>query len=121
MIDAGLAVRTDWKLPPKADNWHTFLRGLEKRVAQGRVDNALDVLYDRVDDLLLEGAFNTCNALLACVDVERSDETLLLGILTITHAARERLPRRAEFFRQVRGRILRTSPNEAEGLLQGLE
>ena len=63
---------------------------------------ALDIIYDKVDDWLCAGKFSTCNEFLKLVDVNTADSLLLLAILTVTHAARDKLPYRTEFIKCIR-------------------
>lgn len=60
------------------------------------IEEKLDALYDRVDDLLLASDFATIDKELAAADPE-IDLTVALGLLTITYAAKEHLPARAMF------------------------
>jgi hypothetical protein len=85
------------------------------------IEDALDALYDRVDGALLAGNFAAVDRELAAVDVGTTELTLLLGWLTITYAARERLPLRARFAVRVFLRAEREQGTDAAvELLRGL-
>lgn len=85
------------------------------------IESALDALYDRIDDRLLAGDFVTVDREIASVDVAATDLTMLLGWLTITYAARERLPARGRFAVSVFGRAEREQgTDKAVELLRGL-
>jgi len=59
-------------------------------------DQALDLLYDEIDDFLTESKFDELNQLLANVRVESLSIHLLLGLLTATLPARSKLSAREE-------------------------
>lgn len=89
-------------------------------VAKGDIDNALDVLFDKVDDLLLAGSFEECNRLLPLIDVGRLDTHLLVSVLSITKAASGLLPARQQLVRRVEERLAVIAPERVERLLGGL-
>lgn len=83
--------------PPPA--WLVDVAALSNEVVEGlkagsgdSEDRALDDLYDRIDDALCAGDFASVDRELAAVDVEKTDVTMLLGWLTITYAAKDKLP-----------------------------
>ncbi len=64
-----------------------------------------NLVYDRIDGMLLEGRFAEVNALLERVVEGHYSTKILVGFLTITKAAREHLPARAHFVERVRGHL----------------
>src|SRR5439155_5576373 len=68
-----------------------FLHPVVQLEKQGRADSALDVLYDRVDDLLKAKQFATVDDLLRQAHVDLLSVDVLLGLLTATVPARSRL------------------------------
>jgi hypothetical protein len=85
------------------------------------IDAVLDSLYDDVDDAFRAGRFAEVDVKIAALDVEALPIVLLLGWLTITHAAAEKLPARAGFTIAVVRRLTRESGiDDARDLLQGL-
>lgn len=56
----------------------------------------LDVLFDEVDDLLLDGQFETVNKML--VGVKDRDVDWIIGMLTLTLPAKSELSNRRSFF-----------------------
>lgn len=85
------------------------------------MDDALDLLYDAVDAALTLGDFAACDRLLKTIDVGRVVPDLLVGLLTITHAARGRLPSRSAFFEATRALLAKsTSPDELAKTVDGL-
>lgn len=86
----------------------------------GRTDSALDVIYNHVDDMLLAGKFLDIDARLASTDCDKYSVDLLLALLTITYAAKSRLPHRSDFFARAEKSIRDRGALEG-GLLYGLE
>jgi hypothetical protein len=86
----------------------------------GRIDSALDALYDRVDDLLKTEEFETLDGMLRQAKVESLSADVLLGLLTATLPARAKLPARANFFAEAEASIKARGEWE-NGLLAGLE
>jgi hypothetical protein len=85
------------------------------------MEDLLFALYVRIDDLLLAGDFATVDRDIAAVDVEEAPLVLLLGWLSITAAAADRLAERAAFARKVATRVNRDETAErAAELLRGL-
>jgi hypothetical protein len=91
--------------------------------AAGRVDRGLDRLFLHVDDRLLAGDLSEVDAMLRTIDCDAFGDSLLVGALTITSAARDELTERAAFARRVRERLTRViaDRDELEDTLQGLE
>lgn len=97
-----------------------FLQPVTQLERHGHVDAALDVLYDRVDDLLKASQFSAVDNLLRQADVASISVDVLLGLLTATLPARSKLPARAEFFADAEASIKARGEWE-DGLLAGLE
>lgn len=64
---------------------------------QGRPDAALDVVYSQLDSAFHAGKFQKVDELLLDLDVDKVPTNILLGIMTITWAARRSLRNRREF------------------------
>ena|SRR6188508_1537397 len=64
-------------------------------------DDALDLLFETVDDLCYEGQFEAIEPLLKEFDVDKCSTTLAVGVLSITFAAKDELPSRADFYNRV--------------------
>lgn len=65
------------------------------------MDKQLDYMFDRYDDLLLEGKFNEVNELLGKVSVKDTPTTLLVGYLAITFLAKDKLPNRVKLYKNI--------------------
>jgi hypothetical protein len=95
-----------------------------KQVAQlekdGKVDDAIDIVFGWIDDLLLDGQFIEVDEILKSVDTVGVSTDTLLTLLTVTLAASHKLVHRRDFFRKVR-RVLNDRKHNERGLLDGLE
>lgn len=89
-------------------------------VASGETDDAVDLIFDFVDDRLLEGDAARVDDLLVTTDVKRLDTTLMLAVLSITKPASDQLCNRAAFLRRVEARLRLEEPERMERLLSGL-
>lgn len=86
---------------------------------QDRTDEALDVVFDAIDDACLEGQFDLVDRALKQFKIEECSIGLLIGILTVTAAASSKLANRRKF----RDRVETTIRNRGkfdERLLRGL-
>jgi hypothetical protein len=98
-----------------------FVR-LEPLSRAGKLDAALDLVFDHVDDLLLAGRFPEVNRLLCSVPVGKLDPAILIGFLTITGPARGALDARSAFAVRVRDHLHeRMPPEELARVMLGLE
>jgi hypothetical protein len=84
-------------------------------------DDAIDLVFDEIDDLLIAGKFADVDAILAeTIDAAPRDLGLLTAFLSITLAAREKLQRRDELVRWMRSVAEEDDPTRADALLSGL-
>lgn len=97
----------------------TFLLRAQKLDEHGQTDAALDLIYDQVDELMQRGEFDRLNSLLKTVNTDELSTDLLLGILTSTLPARNKLTERRSFFAAAKQSIDSRGENE-DGLLTGL-
>lgn len=98
-----------------------WLDELYSLVARHDPDSAIDLLFANVDDLLSEGAFRRCDALLKTIDPKRLDSNLLVAALSATKRAAPLLHERPAFMRRVRTRLQELAPDRIERLLAGLD
>jgi len=61
------------------------------------IDDTLDYIFDTLDNLLLDGQFDTCDEILDKFVVEDYDETILVGVLTIVYVWKEKLKNHKDF------------------------
>jgi len=97
--------------------WLEELYGL---VSQKKLENAVALLFDQVDELLDAGDVAGCNKVLEAVELERLDSNLLIGVLSVTVPAAPHLPFRPTLVRQIEGILTRTDPERVERLMSGL-
>jgi len=71
------------------------------------LQGATDRVFKYIDDLLLAGAFPVCNEILERADVKRLSTALMRSFLTITAAAKEKLPARVAFYRDAFAEMVR--------------
>lgn len=85
------------------------------------MEDELDSLFGRIDDLLRAGDFAAVDREVASVDAEATPLVLLLGWLSITSAAKHKLAEREALVARVVARVNRDEPTErAAALLRGL-
>lgn len=89
-------------------------------VAAGQPEAAADVIYDLFDDALGDGRIEDVDQLLGHIDIERLSVFPLVGLLTITSAAREHLPARAALYEKIAARIRLELPDRVDRILVGL-
>ena len=89
-------------------------------VARHAIDPAVDLVFDHFDELLDCGKFREADEALAAVDVKRLDSNLMVALLTITRAAKDRLRRRADLVRRIEARLIADAPERTKELLAGL-
>jgi hypothetical protein len=96
---------------------------LEQMSRAGKLDAALDLVFDQVDDMLLLKRFPDVNQILRGVPVERLDAAILVGFLTITGPAREALrDTRPALVARVREELEKRLPDgETARVMMGLE
>ena len=98
----------------------SLLQQVKQLERRGRIDAALDVLYDRVDGLLRSNKFEALDDALGCVNTVQLTTDVIIGLLTASLPAKSKLPSRARFFATAEKTI--KSRNEWEvGLLDGLQ
>jgi hypothetical protein len=98
----------------------TFVQRAQRLDKGGHSDAALDLIYDSVDELMQKEDFPKLDSILAKVRASDHSVDVLLGILTATLPARNRLRLRAKLFKDIE-RLLRERGEYEQGLLTGLE
>lgn len=101
-----------------AANICTFLEEVYRLAAIDNLQSATDRVFDHIDQLLCAGSFDVCDEILKRVDVARLPAPLLRSFLTITAAAKEKLPARQPFFVKAEQEMARLrGPEMAKRLL----
>jgi hypothetical protein len=100
---------------------HWWLDDVYSLVKEGRNSDAIDVLFDAIDDMFLDGEFERCNEALEAVRIELLNPTLIVAVLSVTLAAAEHLPYRETLFERSAERLaVIASEMDMDGLLSGL-
>ena len=82
-----------------------FLKRLQELDKPATRDRAIDLINDRLDDLMLAGDFVQCDAIVREIDSEKLSAETLIAILTLTRAAAKHLPSRVNLFDKAQTRI----------------
>ena len=83
-------------------------------------DEWLDDIYNVFNNLLCEGDFTGANAIIRACDPYKVPLVIAIGVLTITAAAKTKLPARADYFECAKQRA-ESEGKDANRLLDGLE
>lgn len=110
-----LSESSGFALSPK--NAPMWLNDVYSFVHQNQERKAVDILYEKVDDLLVEKKFLQCDDLLQTIDLKRLNSNLIVSILAMTKNAAEDLPYRKKLLRRSRTILDSITPGRAERLL----
>ena len=80
----------------------------------------MDHFFDLFDDLLLEGRFEKIDNILLSLETDTLSSEVLVGLLSITLAAKEELKHREKFVEKAERRMRRIDPDRADNLIEGL-
>lgn len=99
-----------------------WLVALYDLVLKGRSHDALDILFSDVNEMCKRGDFVACDQMFAVVELDRLDAILLVGFLSITFLAKDKLPSRPAFVSRVRTLLVHSEGEErTRRLLVGLD
>lgn len=85
-----------------------------------RTDDAIDLLFKRMNTALEQQNFSACNSALMALDLKRIDIDLMIGFLSITLPARSALAYRAKLVAKIERLLNDVAPNRVSALLAGL-
>ena len=105
---------------PAAARRRSFLDRARRLDERGQTDSALDLIFDQIDELLLARHFDNVNQLLKDAVANDYSAEMLLGVLTATLPAKDRLPNRRDFFQRA-SQVLESRGEHQDSLLVGLE
>lgn len=97
-----------------------FFDGASRLDKRGQTDAALDIIFDRIDEMLLANEFDRVDRLLREIKLSDFSVDLLLGFLTATLPAKNQLSYRDAFFKRVE-QLLHNRGEAQDGLLVGLD
>ena len=106
--------------PPRAERRVEWIEGAISLVDAGKKEQSLDLIFDRLDELLLASEFGECDEILSAIETDHFTNAQLLTALTATLAARADLRARAGFVAWVRETV-RQRGADAAGMMSGLE
>jgi hypothetical protein len=89
-------------------------------VEQNELDEAVDILFATINELCSSCNFEECDSLLQSLDINRLDTNLIVSVLAITLAAKEKLSTRKEFVSKAKCRLTELCPDRVDRLLDGL-
>ena len=97
---------------------HTFLDDIYRLHTYHKTDQALDMIFQWVDEELKAGRSEKVDRVLKTANVEVLSEDLLVGLLSATFTAKQLLPEREHLGRRIRLHLAPTiGEHEAENLL----
>jgi hypothetical protein len=83
-----------------------FLEEVYKLAKLDDLDGATDRIFDFIDRLLCDSLFPVCDEVLRRVDVEKLSTSLMRSFLSITDAAKHKLPSRPAFYQKIEQRMV---------------
>lgn len=95
-----------------------FLNPILQLEEEGNTDSALDLLYDKVDELFIAGEFGILNQILADTSPDELSIDMILGLLTSSLPVRSKLAARADFYEKSKA-VLKARGEYEDGLLSG--
>lgn len=113
------AGKSDDAAPPEEGD-KAWVEQMYTLIASNELEDAIDLLYDNVDEMLLAGKMSECDAILRTIDIHRLEGHLMVGVLSITLAAREHLPHRTVLVAEIEEHFRLTDPDNVEALMSGL-
>ena len=96
---------------------HWLIRA-EALIGEDHVNDALDLVYDQIDELCQRGKFDEVDDILRLEALLDLNTDILLSIVTVTYSYRSHLPSRSTLCARARG-IFRARGENAEELLKG--
>lgn len=112
----------DPDLDDVSEDIEAFLDRVYDLAEKSQSRRAIDVIFLHMNTLLMDGKFHVCDRILSEVDLQKIPPMLMTSFLTITAAARKKLPHRPMFYRNVRRLVeAKRGPASADRLLVGLK
>jgi|GEM_PF-5265289 len=107
----------NWLKSPHNYFWIEQAIELERN---GKTEESIDVIFDHIDDLLLDSRFDECDEAIRAMPIDRMTNGQLITVLTATADAKMVLQSRADFYRRTKAALVAKSAH-ADNLLFGLE
>lgn len=94
-----------------------WISAMYSNVDIGKTAEALDIMFDAIDDACLAGSFDLVDSWLREIDVRLLSAALIVGLLTMSWHAKERVPYRFTFAAAAKDRLVElVGPERAENL-----
>lgn len=87
---------------------------------RGKFCACLDEIFNYFDDNFLDGKFQECDDMLLKIDVNRLSEHTLVGILSITKSAEDKLNNRETIRNMISRRLELIIPGRVDAMMSGL-
>ena len=85
------SAKAGWQAVYRAAEVNFPMSEVHDLAAGGEPDKALDLVFDQIDDLLLDDRYEECEAVLRAVNPTQLPPVVAVGFLAITRAANDRL------------------------------
>lgn len=90
------------------------------QLCESNTDKGIDLLFSKIDELLLKEDFELCDDILCTIDLQKLNTSMLLGLLSITFTAADKLPYRSKLITNIEAILKVLEPARVENLLKGL-
>lgn len=108
-----------WSKLMQPYDWQPFLEQLSHMKS---IDSSIDLVFDTLDQMLLDGGYDEVNEVFPQVNFDKLDDSVSLGFLTITLWCKNNLPNRATFYQRLYKHIENNYPaKDVKSIMQGLE
>ena len=98
----------------------TWLETVYMMDLTGDHDKAIDIVFDRIDDMLCAGDFAGVDGIIDGVDLGRLSTGLIIGLLSITLAAGDQLSRRESLVARAERWLTMVESERVVELMDGL-
>lgn len=107
-------------LPSPRGRDFSWLAELYALIRNNNSEAASDLLYDKIDEMLLSGDFEGCDRLLRKIQLEKFDTFLLVALASILKTPNKELSEYRGTLAKIRSHLKRLAPDRVETLLKGL-
>jgi hypothetical protein len=83
-------------------------------------DDGVDLMFDDIHDCLTDGQFVEVDEFIKTFEVECFSITILVGLLTVTNRAQNKLSSRPDLLARIRTHLEHIAPDRVDRLLTGL-
>lgn len=97
-----------------------WLGELYRLVKNDSIDPAIDLLFDKISQMIEDEDFSDCDQLIRVIDTDQLDTNLLVAVLSVTLPVSNLLLHRRALIERVEKRLLDIAPERLDNLLSGL-